>query len=54
VPYISLYKEICSAGSCLEYADPARKLPMMSDDNHLSEPGASFVVQRLVDKGELE
>jgi peptidoglycan/LPS O-acetylase OafA/YrhL len=54
VPYVSLYNEICGAQSCLEYADPARKLPMMWDDNHLSAPGASFVVRRLVDKGELD
>jgi len=52
VPYISLYKEICSTNTCLEYADPARKLPLMGDDNHLSAPGASFVVQRLIDNGE--
>jgi hypothetical protein len=54
VPYISLYNEICGAHSCLEYADPAGKLPMMWDDNHLSAPGASFVVRRLIDKGELD
>jgi peptidoglycan/LPS O-acetylase OafA/YrhL len=54
VRYISLYDEICSTTGCLEYADPARKLPLMWDDNHLSAPGASFVVQRLVDKGELD
>ena len=53
VPYISLYHEICGADGCLEYADPAHKIPLMGDDNHLSPPGAAFVVQRLVDKGEL-
>lgn len=53
VPYISLYKQICDAHGCLEYADAARKLPLMWDDNHLSAPGASFVVRRLLDKGEL-
>jgi hypothetical protein len=53
VPYISLYDEICNAGGCLEYADSADKVPLMGDDNHLSTPGASLVVQRLVDKGEL-
>ena len=54
VPYISLYSVICREGECLEYADPAHKLPLMGDDNHLSSPGALFVVQRLVDKGELD
>jgi hypothetical protein len=53
VPYISLYREICSTESCIEYADSAHKVPLMGDDNHLSALGASFVVQRLVDKGEL-
>ncbi len=53
VPFISLYSEICKADICLEYADSARKLPLMGDDNHLSAPGASLVVRRLVDKGEL-
>jgi peptidoglycan/LPS O-acetylase OafA/YrhL len=54
VPYISLYNEICAADGCIEYADSARKTPLMGDDNHLSLLGASLVVQRLVDKGELE
>jgi hypothetical protein len=53
VPYISLYQEICSADGCAEYADPAHNVPLMGDDNHLSALGASVVVQRLVDKGEL-
>ncbi len=53
VPYISLYQEICSTDGCLEYADAAHKMPMMEDTNHLSALGASFVVRRLVDKGEL-
>jgi hypothetical protein len=53
VPYISLYDEICGADKCLEYADAAQRIPIMGDDNHLSELGASFVVRRLVDKGEL-
>jgi peptidoglycan/LPS O-acetylase OafA/YrhL len=53
VPYISLYRAICGPDGCLEYADSAHKVPMMGDTNHLSAPGASFVVQRLVDQGEL-
>jgi peptidoglycan/LPS O-acetylase OafA/YrhL len=53
VPYISLYQEICGADGCAEYADPAHNVPLMGDDNHLSALGASVVVQRLVDKGEL-
>lgn len=54
VPYISLYNQICGTDGCLEYADAAHRFPMMGDDNHLSEPGALFVVQRLVDKGKLD
>jgi len=53
VPYISLYREICGAAGCVEYADAAHRIPLMGDDNHLSPLGASFIVQRLVDKGEL-
>jgi peptidoglycan/LPS O-acetylase OafA/YrhL len=53
VPYISLYKEICKAGGCLQYADTASAVPMMSDDNHLSTAGASFVIRQLVDEGRL-
>ncbi len=54
VPYISLYNEICAADGCIEYADRAHQIPLMGDDNHLSSLGASFVVQRLVDKGVLD
>jgi peptidoglycan/LPS O-acetylase OafA/YrhL len=53
VRYISLYREICGAQSCTEYADAAHEVPLMSDTNHLSQPGASLVIQRLVAKGEL-
>jgi len=54
VPYVSLYQEICGTEGCLEYADAAHKIPLMFDDNHLSALGATFVVQRLVDKGMLD
>ncbi len=53
IPYISLYSEICSSSDCREYADPDHKYPLMWDDNHLSAPGASVVIQGLVNKGEL-
>jgi hypothetical protein len=54
VPYISLYKAICGANGCAEYADSAHKIPMMSDTDHLTRFGASFVVRRLVERGELQ
>jgi peptidoglycan/LPS O-acetylase OafA/YrhL len=54
VRYISLYREICGADGCAEYADAAHKIPLMGDTNHLTQSGASFVVRRLVERGELE
>jgi len=54
VPYISLYREICGSESCVEYADTARRIPLMGDENHLNRFGASFVVRHLVEKGELQ
>jgi len=53
VPYISLYREICSGNGCAEYADPAHTVPLMGDTNHLTSLGATFVVRGLVQKGEL-
>jgi peptidoglycan/LPS O-acetylase OafA/YrhL len=53
VPYISLYQEICGAKSCTEYSDTAHRIPLMGDTNHLTQSGASFVIERLVEKGEL-
>lgn len=53
VRYISLYREICGAQSCAEYADTDHRVPLMSDENHLSQPGAFLVIQQLVAKGEL-
>ena len=53
VPYISLYREICDAEGCAEYADAEHKVPLMGDTDHLTQLGAFFVVRRLVEKGEL-
>lgn len=53
VPYISLYREICSDGGCIEYADAERRIPLMSDTDHLTSFGASMLVRRLVEKREL-
>jgi peptidoglycan/LPS O-acetylase OafA/YrhL len=54
VRYISLHQEICGVDGCAEYADSARKIPMMDDDNHLSQFGANLVVRRLVAEGKLQ
>jgi hypothetical protein len=53
VNYISLFKEICGSEGCAEYADAARKIPLMDDANHLNRFGASVIVGSLVAKGEL-
>jgi len=53
VPYVSLYREICGAEGCAEYADAAHTIPMSGDTNHLTGIGASLVVRRLAEKGEL-
>jgi hypothetical protein len=54
VPYISLYREICSDGGCIEYADAERRIPLMSDTDHLTSFGASMLVRRLIEKRELQ
>src|ERR1700722_12179845 len=54
VRYISLYRELCGADRCAEYADRARKIPMMDDDNHLNQFGANLVVRSLVAEGKLQ
>lgn len=53
VDYISLYREVCGAEGCAEYADAAHEIPLMGDTNHFTPSGASFVAQRLVEQGEL-
>ncbi len=54
VRYISLYQEICGVDGCAEYADGEHKIPMMDDDNHLSQFGAKLVVRRLLAEGKLQ
>lgn len=53
VRYVSLYHAICGADSCLEYADAAHSIPLMSDTNHLDRYGSDLVMRRLVEDGEL-
>lgn len=53
VRYISLYQEICGVDGCADFADGARKIPMMDDEDHLSQFGANLVVRRLVAEGKL-
>lgn len=53
VRYVSLYRAICGTDGCLEYADAAQTIPLMSDTNHLDRFGAILIVRRLVSDGEL-
>ena len=53
VPYVSLYRGICDAEACAEFADSSHTVPLMGDTDHLTRLGAQFVVQRLVERGEL-
>lgn len=53
VRYVSLYKAICNAGNCTEYADEAHTIPLMFDTDHLSVSGSALVIHGLVQSGEL-
>jgi peptidoglycan/LPS O-acetylase OafA/YrhL len=53
VPYISLYQALCNQGTCTEYADAARTVPMLSDSDHFTEPGSLYVIQKIVERGQL-
>jgi len=53
VPYISLYRAICSNGSCMEYLDAKHTEPLLFDSNHLTADAAQYVINRAVNKGEL-
>jgi peptidoglycan/LPS O-acetylase OafA/YrhL len=54
LPFISLYDSLCRRGTCVEYADAERTIPLMNDTDHLNPPGAQFVVRRLVASGILQ
>lgn len=51
--YASLWRAVCPAERCLEYADPAKGIPMLSDDNHLTIAGATLAVRRMQAAGEI-
>ena len=50
VKYISIYGELCSGETCVEFADPAHLTPIMFDTDHLSPQGALFVIHGLIDR----
>jgi peptidoglycan/LPS O-acetylase OafA/YrhL len=53
VRYVSLMRVICSRTACLEYADVAHKVPLMSDSDHLSHAGSLLVVRDLIAQHQL-
>ena len=54
IPYVSLYQAICHGGTCTEYADAARTVPMLTDSDHFTEPGSLYVMRKVVEQGELQ
>jgi peptidoglycan/LPS O-acetylase OafA/YrhL len=54
VLYVSLYRATCQSDRCLEYADERDGIPLLKDEDHLSEAGSKFLVFRLSRLGELD
>ena len=53
VKYASAWKALCSQSDCAVYADRAAGVPMLIDDNHLSNGAAVYTVRRMQEMGEL-
>ena len=53
VPYVSVYQAICDSDRCMEFADAASTIPLMSDTDHLNRFGSLTIVQRLLASGKL-
>jgi peptidoglycan/LPS O-acetylase OafA/YrhL len=51
--YASVWRAVCPAGRCREYVDRTKGIPMLKDDNHLTDEGATFAVQRMQAAGEI-
>ncbi len=51
--FVSLYDALCPDGTCTEYADAGRRIPMMDDSHHLNRFGAQVAITRLVNSGQL-
>jgi peptidoglycan/LPS O-acetylase OafA/YrhL len=51
--YASVWRALCPAERCQEYVDRAKGIPMLSDDNHLTDAGAALVVRRMQAAGEI-
>ena len=53
IQYASLYNAICPNGVCQQYADPVHNIPMMIDDNHLSNVASLLMMQKMIQSGDL-
>lgn len=53
VHYVSIVDAECQKGECIRYADAGSEVALMADDNHLSNAGSLWVVQKLITAGEL-
>jgi len=53
VHYVSIIDAECPKGECLRYADTSNRVPLMGDDNHLSNEGSVLVVRKLIMAGQL-
>ena len=54
VEYVSLFQATCGGDRCLEYADDKNEIPLLKDQDHLSEEGSKFLVRRLTGFGKLD
>ena len=54
VDYVSLFRAACESDRCLEYADDKNEIPLLKDQDHLSEEGSKFLVRRLTGFGKLD
>ena len=47
VPYISLVQMFCPAGHCQTYVDPGHTVPLLIDEDHLSNEGSVLAGERI-------
>lgn len=52
--YVSLYKATCQGDRCLEYADNEKRIPILSDADHLTQGGSILLISRLSRGGQLD
>jgi hypothetical protein len=51
--YASIIDVECHNSQCILFADSANAVPLMEDDNHLTNAGSLLVIHRLLVAGEL-